>query len=203
VFGVAAALYRRDVLGGEGARIDLALYEPLMRMLDCQLALHATGGKPPERAGSNDPYSFGISCPGRPVFACVESTSGDWFLTMLRDAKSAALLKAILTTGLEDWCTGKTTTELETAFKALAIQYVPIFDGMTIANSPYFQARGDVIATDHPALGRITASGRLDGSRGEPIFRAPGLGEDNAAVFGRLLGMDAAELERLTDAGVI
>ena len=63
---MAAALYRRDVLGGGisgggGARIDLALYEPLMRMLDCQLALHAANGAPPERRGSNDPYSFGIT----------------------------------------------------------------------------------------------------------------------------------------------
>jgi crotonobetainyl-CoA:carnitine CoA-transferase CaiB-like acyl-CoA transferase len=74
---------------------------------------------------------------------------------------------------------------------------------MTIANSPYFQARGDVIATDHPALGRIAAAGRLDGSRDEPVFRAPALGADNASVFGRLLGMDEAELKRLADAGVI
>jgi hypothetical protein len=35
------------------------------------------------------------------------------------------------------------------------------------------------------------------------VFRAPALGADNASVFGRLLGMDEAELKRLADAGVI
>ena len=202
VFGVAAALYQRDVLGGDGARIDLALYEPLMRMLDCQLALHAQTGFPPERSGGNDPYSFGVSCPGRPRFRSLGSRSGDWYLVALPDSEAAdRLAGAIGTTSLEAWGAERTNAEIETTLAELAIDFTPIFDGMTIARSPYFQARGDVIATDHPALGRISAAGRLDGSRGGPAFRAPALGEDNAAVFGRLLGMDAAERERLADAG--
>jgi crotonobetainyl-CoA:carnitine CoA-transferase CaiB-like acyl-CoA transferase len=60
VFGVMLALYRRDVLGAAGVRIDLALYEPLLRMLDCQLALHEEDA-PTLRNGSNDPYGFGAS----------------------------------------------------------------------------------------------------------------------------------------------
>ena len=38
LFALALALYKRDMLDGRGAHIDLALYEPLMRMLDCRLA---------------------------------------------------------------------------------------------------------------------------------------------------------------------
>jgi crotonobetainyl-CoA:carnitine CoA-transferase CaiB-like acyl-CoA transferase len=204
VFGVAAALYQRDVLGGDSARIDLALYEPLMRMLDCQLALHDMTGTPPERNGGNDPYSFGLSCPKRPRFPSVGSRSGDWYLLALPNSEIAERLASkIGTASLEIWGAERTNGEIEAALTELGIDFTPVFDGMTIASSPYFQARGDVIAADHTALGPITVSGRLDGSRGGPVFRAPGLGEDNAAVFGRLLGLDAAELERLADAGVI
>ena len=68
---------------------------------------------------------------------------------------------------------------------------------MTIARSPYFRARGDVDDAEHPAIGTFTAAARIDGAPCSSVFRAPGLGEDNAAVFGRLLGLDGAELERL------
>ena len=58
---IAAALHHRDISGGAGVRIDLALYEPLLRMLDCQLALHERAGAPPARGGTNDPYGFGLA----------------------------------------------------------------------------------------------------------------------------------------------
>jgi len=204
VYGVAAALYRRDVMGGGGGRIDLALYEPLMRMLDCQLALHADTGAPPTRSGGNDPYSFGIASCDRPRFLSVGSASGDWYLIAVADAETDTRLRGhIGAATLEDWGAGLSNADIETALATLKLEFTLIFDGLSIANSPYFQARGDVVATDHPGIGTITASGRLDGSRPEPAYRAPGLGEDNDAVFGRLLGMDAAELKRLADDGVI
>jgi crotonobetainyl-CoA:carnitine CoA-transferase CaiB-like acyl-CoA transferase len=204
VYGVAAALFQRDVLGGNGGRIDLALYEPLMRMLDCQLALHADTGTAPARSGGNDPYSFGITASDRPTFPSVGSASEDWYLIALPDAEAGERLKDhIGAMTIEDWGARLSNTEIETALRALGLEFTPVFDGLTIANSLYFQARGDVVATEHPAIGKITASGRLDGTRPEPVYRAPGLGEDNAAVFSRLLGLDAAELRRLADEGVI
>jgi crotonobetainyl-CoA:carnitine CoA-transferase CaiB-like acyl-CoA transferase len=86
VFSVMLALYRRDVLGAAknagGARIDVALYEPLLRMLDCQLALHRNGD-PTLRNGSNDPYGFGAS--GRTVAST--KTGDNWQVSI--DGSSA------------------------------------------------------------------------------------------------------------------
>ena len=206
VYGVAAALYQRDVLGRGGGRIDLALYEPLMRMLDCQLALHATTGTAPARSGGNDPYSFGVACQERPRFLSVGSETDDWYLVALDDAAAEQLDKQIAAdraASLEAWGSLRSNADIEASFAALGLDFTPIFDGLTIARSPYFQARGDVVQTEHPGIGAITASGRLDGTCPEPIYRAPGLGEDNDAIFTRLLGLDAAELQRLTANGVI
>jgi crotonobetainyl-CoA:carnitine CoA-transferase CaiB-like acyl-CoA transferase len=209
VYGVAAALFQRDVLARgakreNGGRIDLALYEPLMRMLDCQLALHADTGIAPSRSGGNDPYSFGITSADRPAFPSVGSASGDWYLIAIPDAGAEQRLKNhIGAATIEDWGVRLSNAEIEAALTALDLEFTLVFDGLTIARSPYFQARGDVVNMEHPAIGKITASGRLDGTRPEPIYRAPGLGEDNAAVFSRLLGLDAAELKRLADDGVI
>jgi crotonobetainyl-CoA:carnitine CoA-transferase CaiB-like acyl-CoA transferase len=201
VFGVAAGLYRRDVLGGDGARIDIALFEPLMRMLDCQLALQAADGRPPERRGSNDPYSFGVEGSNRPQFQSVGSASGDWFLIALSEADAATLKGRV--GDLHGWAQSRSNAEVEALLNELDLEYVPVFDGMTIARSPYFRARGDVVDTEHPAVGKLTAAGRIDGVKGMAVFRVPCLGEDNGAVFGRLLGMDGAELEKLSSAGVI
>ena len=212
IFAVAAALYQRDILGSEtdheaGARIDLALYEPLMRMLDCQLALHAAAGRPPERSGGNDPYSFGIMSPDRPRFLSVGSRSGDWYLIATPYADIAErLAQRVAADGaadLEAWGRSRSNAEIEDMLTGLSLEFTPVFDGMTIANSPYFQARGDVVDIDHPIIGQIKAAGRLDGSPPSPAWRPPGLGEDNAAVFTRLLGLDEAELARLAGEGVI
>jgi crotonobetainyl-CoA:carnitine CoA-transferase CaiB-like acyl-CoA transferase len=204
VFGVAAALFRRDISADGGGRIDVALYEPLMRMLDCQLALHASTGTAPMRGGGNDPYSFGITSPDRPSFRSVGSASGDWYLIAVPDTEANERLDALAGPDtLEGWGARLSNAEIESALTSLGLEFTLVFDGLSIARSPYFRARGDVVDTEHHAVGRITASGRLDGSCHEPLYRAPGLGEDNAAVFGRLLGLDAAELKRLAGDGVI
>jgi crotonobetainyl-CoA:carnitine CoA-transferase CaiB-like acyl-CoA transferase len=199
IFGVAAALYRRDVLGGEGGRIDLALYEPLMRMLDCQLALHAETGAAPARSGGNDPYTFGIASSDRPRFRSVGSATGDWYLIAVPDGETSRRLEALG----EDWGARLSNASIEKALRDLRLDFTLVFDGMSIARSPYFQARGDVVETEHRGIGKIAAAGRVDGVRPDPVYRPPGLGEDNAAVFGRMLGLDETELQRLAQEGVI
>ena len=204
IFGVAAALYRRDVLGGAGGRIDLALYEPLMRMLDCQLALHAETGAAPARSGGNDPYSFGLTSSDRPSFCSVGSASGDWYLIAVPNAGAGHQLDALAGAGsLEDWGARLSNGQIEATLRGLGLDFTLVFDGLTIARSPYFQARGDVVETEHRGIGKITAAGRVDGLCPDPVYRPPALGEDNAAVFGGMLGLDETELKRLAEEGVI
>jgi len=55
VFAIAMLLYLRDVVGRTyGAHVDIALYEPMMRMQECQFALREKTGDGPMRCGSND-----------------------------------------------------------------------------------------------------------------------------------------------------
>ncbi len=205
VHGVAVALFLRDVLGAGGSRIDLALYEPLMRMLDCQFALHAEKGAPPARGGTNDPYGFGTISPDRPRFCSVESHSGTWYFLAIPDEAVEERLNArIAADTLAGWCRRMPDTELESALAALGIEFTPVMDGLSIANARYFQARGDVVWTETAELGRIAAAGPVgDDPEGRPGFHAPAIGEHNAAVFGDLLGLDSAELARLKAEGAI
>jgi crotonobetainyl-CoA:carnitine CoA-transferase CaiB-like acyl-CoA transferase len=193
VFGASALLYARDVLGGAGGRVDLALYEPLLRMLDCQLALHAAHGVAPARSGGNDPASFGLQDADRPLFRCVESASRDWYLIALPETAALDGLDAMALAG----------AELEAALRARGLEFIPVFDGLSMAASPYFAARRDVVQADHPALGRIAAPGRLGVTETDRLMRPPAVGEDNARVFAELLGLAPAELDRLAKEGVV
>jgi crotonobetainyl-CoA:carnitine CoA-transferase CaiB-like acyl-CoA transferase len=193
VQAVAAALYRRDVLGGSGARIDLALYEPLMRMLDCQLALNQRHGSP-VRGGTNDPYGFGRSAVRRPLFRTIESASGRWYFAAIPHDEASE--------NVADSLAGLPDDEIEAALRREEIAFCPVFDGLALAEHRYFRDRGDLIAEEHPAVGRIVAPGRIDGAPVHP-FHPPALGEANREIFGGLLGLSDADLARLAARGVI
>lgn len=67
-------------------------------------------------------------------------------------------------------------------------------------------ARGTFFALDHPVIGTALFEGfpaRMSGSSPDNWRSAPLLGEDNAYVFGELLGRDADTLAQLAEEGVI
>jgi formyl-CoA transferase len=65
--------------------------------------------------------------------------------------------------------------------------------------------RGMVAPMEHPVRGRFMMPGnpvQMSASRTE-LTRAPLLGEHNAEVYGTLLGLNADDLARLKQAGVV
>ncbi len=59
---------------------------------------------------------------------------------------------------------------------------------------------------DHPDFGPVTLPNsplRLHGAAQAPAAPSPALGADNAAVYGGMLGLSAAEIEALRTDGVI
>ena len=196
------ALLDRERNGGRGARIDVALYEPLLRMAELQLALHERLGVTPQRTGSNDPYCWGAdpqwgasNAYGRRYVA---AACGNGHEILVRvDAASAPALAAIagaapesvaavLDAALRGWAG---TQEVDTAgecLRAAGIEAVRIHDGLSMAESPYFRARGDVERTNDPLAGDLAVPGQLPlrgTRRGLRPFHAAHLGEHNVEVF--------------------
>jgi CoA:oxalate CoA-transferase len=71
---------------------------------------------------------------------------------------------------------------------------------------PHLLERGTVRDIDDPVLGRFQVPGSpLNFSLfpPEPSLVAPGLGQHNAEILGRWAGCSAADIERLTAAGVL
>jgi formyl-CoA transferase len=71
---------------------------------------------------------------------------------------------------------------------------------------PHVRAREMVVDIDHPKLGRVPVTGipfKLSASPGKIRHLGPDLGEHNAEIYGRLLGLSATELQELQANGVI
>ena len=75
-----------------------------------------------------------------------------------------------------------------------------------LRRDPQLEARGYLERIHHLVKGEVIANGialGLTGTPGKTPRAGEALGQDNDYVFGELLGIDAAERERLVAAGVI
>jgi formyl-CoA transferase len=215
-FGVMVALFERDVAGGEGAHIDIALYEPLFRMLDIQRSVSAGVG-PAMRRGTDDPYQWGTAEPRDVRFGSIRSSDGDWLFVAIPDRECEAELMERLYPdadpgtgefwpGLRAWAGGLTTADLMATLETARVEIARVHDGASIAADPYFRARGDVVQAVHPTLGEFSVPGFIeeaeDGSE-RVCFRAVPVGTDNSDVLSRWLGLTEAQIEALRNDGVI
>lgn len=184
-FGIALALFRRDVVGAGGAHIDLALFEPLFRMAECQLALAERLGRAPEREGSNNPYGWGASGGvGRQLpLACAD---GRWIMIALDSigAEGGAAPEQWVVQQIE----GLGSRAALDRLAELGVEAVLVHDGATLSETEYFRARGDVVTATALDVGQVIVPGEVPKAYREPplpAFRNVRPGEDQALVRGR------------------
>jgi len=182
--GVALALYQRDLAGGSGAHIDLALYEPLLRMNECQLALRERLGRSPLREGTNDPYGWGASGAAN-AQKPFKSADGHWIMVSLASLRA----KAPAGEDAEAWaadCIG--AREHDAALRHLAklgVAAVLVHDGATLPHSSYFLERKDVVRAIDPKIGEVVVPGEVPKAYAEPelpLFRATRPNEDAQCI---------------------
>lgn len=217
------ALYWRDARGGTGQEVDLALYEPLFRMLESLVPAYQVLGLVPERQGN----ALAVAAP----VGTFATRDGGWVVmtastqrTFQRFCEVAGLEhlvvdpryatnesrvrhRATLEADVAAWFAAQ---ERDTAVRLLDEAGVPVSPVMTVADivaDPQYQARGNLVEVEHPLLGRLTMPGIVPA-----LSRTPGrvrhagaatLGAYNAEVYGELLGLSEEELARLATDGVI
>jgi formyl-CoA transferase len=80
-----------------------------------------------------------------------------------------------------------------------------VFDTDELLNDPFLRRRGMFSTIDHPKRGPVTLPGwpvKMSDSN-VPMASAPLLGQDNAQVYGELLGCTPEQLEALRAEEVI
>jgi crotonobetainyl-CoA:carnitine CoA-transferase CaiB-like acyl-CoA transferase len=192
LFGIALALYERDIFDARGAHVDLALYEPLFRMLDCRLAVRAA--KPSITGSGNDdhPYGWGSGESMESSMHVVRCASGEWLAVYVPERSAldrvagGAPAAGSVKERLSALAAARSAHDVASLLGPAGIQMTPVFDGLSIFNERYFQERGDVLTVE-TEIGTLGVPGPYPKDPAHIAtmtrFRPAPLGADNAAVF--------------------
>lgn len=218
--GVMMALRARD-RDGLGQYVDLALYEPIMRMLDDLLPAYAAKGieRGRQGLGTSNACPHGhfqtqdgwvaIACTNDRMFERLAATMGRselaskevYGLTAARLKDAPKIDKMV-----QDWVGAMTTEEV---VELCADTDVPCASVNTIAGiftDPHIVERENQVRLPHPVLGEVHIPAvipKLSRTAGRIDSLGPSLGASNADIFESLLGIDPVRLNELKRAGII
>jgi len=219
-WAILAALVRREHTG-EGAVIDVAMFDTLYSLLPTSHALNFYGGEIPRRVGNRHPLStpFGgyrthdgyavIAVLNEPQFARFAALIGQAgieadprFDSDTARTENEPAVRAMI----EAWTMTRTTDEAVAALSAAGIAAAPILDIAEAGETEQAKARGLVRALEHARIGAHPVVGqpvRFDGAAPGVQTAAPLLGADSAAVLADIAGLAPEQIARLRAAGVI
>ena len=219
--GALAALRHRDATG-QGQVVDSSLYESVLQVMESLIPEYQVAGYVRERSGSVLP---GIA-PSN-VYRCRD---GDFLIGANQDSVFARLCAAMgrpeLATDpryvnhvargrnqaeldgiIESWTMTLSVAELEALMIDAAVPSGAIFRAVEMLEDPHFAARESIVELDHPRWGKLKMQNvfpKLSATPGVVRSVAPQtVGEHNAEIYGRDLGLGEEELQALTAAGVI
>ena len=138
----------------------------------------------------------------RKVMGDPEWANLEMFNDMYTRAQNADLIYELMA----DWLMAHGKMELMEMCQAAGCPVTAVFTIEEAARHPHLQARDYFVDIEHPALGRVHCLGapfKLPASPGGPHSPAPLLGQHNHEVYGGLLGLSAAEIERLQALGAL
>ena len=220
-YGIVVALMARQRTG-RGQHIACSLCEPLITLLGWQVVEYDQLGQIQGRAGSRLPFSaprntyrtkdqkyLAMSSSAQSVFERTMQAIGKPELInderFIDNRKRGAKVEE-LDTIIAEWIAGRTADEAMEIFIAHEAAAAPIYDVSEVVADPQFQARKVVVPVDDQDLGSIRMQAptpRLSDTPGRINFTGPHLGQHNAKIYGELLGLDAAEVDRRAQAGII
>ncbi|MEU0073928.1 CoA transferase [Streptomyces sp. NPDC006332] len=220
-YAVLAALHRRDHDPDfDGEWIDLALFEPLFRLVEWQVIVHDQLGSVPERSGNQ------LAVAPAAVINTYRSRDDEWITVTsatLRSVRNIARLlqldeerfmtarqqyagRAELDDGLRAWVAERPAAECLEAFTAAEVVASRVFSVADIADDPVYAEREDIVTVDDADLGPVRMQAVLPHFRQRPgkVWRTgPALGQDNDLVYREWLGLGVEELAELEKHDVV
>lgn len=219
--GALAALNHRHVTG-KGQVVDSALYEAVLQVMESLVPEYVASGYVRERSGSvlpgiapsnvypckdgeyligaNQDTVFGRLCA---AMGWPELASDPRYVNHVARGKHQEELDALI----GEWTATLTIAELEDKMIAAGVPAGRLYRPQDMLDDPHFAARDAIISVPHPRWGEVKMQNvfpKLSATPGSVRRRAPEtIGQDNADVYGELLGLDAAALGELQARGII
>lgn len=221
-FAVMMALYHRDVSGGQGQQIDLALYESMFRYTDSMPLAYSKLGMVRQRtANINQAAAPGDTFETRDGRFLILTISGDSLfrrLCLAMDRPDMAEEARFETHAgrwahidelngvVRDWIARNTADEVSRRLTDFGVPFSLVLDVADIFADPHYAARDNIATVHHPKLGELKMQGvvpKMLGTPAGPISPAPGVGQHNDEIYLGMLGMARVDYERLQSIGVI
>ncbi|MGC4985431.1 MULTISPECIES: CaiB/BaiF CoA transferase family protein [unclassified Streptomyces] len=219
---VQTALYHRDVHGGGGQVVDLAIIEPLLTLLGPAPLAYDQLGTVPRRTGNRSAHNaprniyrtrdggwVAVSTSAQAVAERVMRLVGHgevvrepWFGSGAGRAAHADLLDS----QVADWIGGRDRAEVLKAFEDADAAVSPVYDIADVFADPQYRALDTLTTVQDPELGPLRMQNvlfRLSATPGSIRWTGRPHGQDTDRVYGTRLGLTAAELDTLRREHVI
>jgi crotonobetainyl-CoA:carnitine CoA-transferase CaiB-like acyl-CoA transferase len=223
-FGIIAALWKRDRVGGDGQgrSLDVALTDSILSLMEGMLpeygALGAirqpTGSRIPTAAPSNAyPTADGkwilIAANSDPLFARLARLMGQ--PQLVDDARfkgNQARVRHVdeLDAIIAAWTERFTAEEADDTLSNADIPCTLVYTAAECAADPQFRHRGMVREVNDPLFGRVLHAGvvpHVPEDPGEVRWPGPAVGAHTDEVMTELLGLRPAEIAALRTEGVL
>lgn len=219
--GAMMALHHRDRTG-EGQYVDVALYEPVLRILEEVPAAYHKLGTLRERLGAGTPIAvphnhytskdgrhIAIACTNDTMFRRIAGAMGKPELA--DDPKFCSNAQRVTNRAetdklVQDWVGSHTAKEVMEILEANEVPNGLIYTAKDMFEDPQYQARENLISVEDPVDGEIKMCNvvpRLSKTPGRIQWTGSEMGAHNLDVYRDLLGFSEAELEQLKVEGVI
>jgi crotonobetainyl-CoA:carnitine CoA-transferase CaiB-like acyl-CoA transferase len=219
-FAILAALRAREQTG-RGQVVDTSLVEPLLTLLGPQVTAYDLLGELQPRTGNRSSHNaprnvyrtadgswVAVSASADTVAARVLALVGrsdlveqPWFSSGAGRAAHVDEIDA----AVAGWVAGRGRDDVLAAFEAADAAIAPVYDARDVLADPQLAALGSIAEVADPELGPLrmpNVISRLSETPGEIRHAGRRQGADSEAVFAEL-GVDADELARLREAGVV
>ena len=225
VFGAVGALValRHAARTGEGQVVDLALYEPVLRVLDDAIAVYGGTGHVRERIGSGTesavPHNHFLTRDGR--WIAIACTYDRMFARLLQAMERTDLAgdprmtttparlahRALVDELVAGWVAARDASDALAALEAAEVPSSLVASVRDLFEDAHVRARENIVSVALPLLGRLAMPGvvpRLTLTPGRIDAAGPARpGEHNEEIYGGRLGLSREALARLAERGVI
>ena len=218
---VLSALYRRRRTG-KGAFIDASQLESSISVVGEHIIGHQIDGEQPKNRGNRHPAMAphgAYPCMGEDRWITIAVASDDEWASLCRamgrpelaeDDRFADVLARLRNQDALDeilgaWTRSHEAVALTESLQKAGVAAALVMKGEDIFNDPHYQERGLLELVEHPSAGVYFLPGaawKMSATPGSVRWPAPTLGEHNGFVFGELLGLSAADIDRLGEEGV-